>query len=266
MPCPVQENVEKGSRFPFSLMVGTDLTNSAVRIGRFRVTARARRRCRARPVSSRVELVGDHTQQGRDLGRLSAVGAAPLAITAGEAFRELDEILGDDDHLIGFFPACLDHRVLGVQQLHLEGLGTLAPLGHPERDPLSRTQRGGSGGQGGGMHEHLTAIVAREETETLVSVVPLDLAGGHWVTSCFQSREPRDRNLGRPDRGVPLVPWAVPLVSVSTLPGYRQGVSGRESATPLQTTPDMETRPGYGASGPRVDDARDHRWLRSQGT
>src|SRR5690606_8428781 len=98
-----------------------------------------------------------------------------------DVVEELDQVLDDDHHLVGLLPP--DLRLLperrGLHEADRKRLLPASALRHAEIDSLARLERLNALGERGGMHEDLTAVVPGEETETLVGVVPLDLASRH---------------------------------------------------------------------------------------
>jgi hypothetical protein len=101
-----------------------------------------------------------------------------------QAVKQLDQVLDQHRHLVGTLTAGLGYRGRRLDRPDLKCLGTPAAFGDPELDALSRPEHGAGGHQGGRVHEDLTAIIAGEEAESLIGVIPLDLASRHEQTLC----------------------------------------------------------------------------------
>jgi MFS family permease len=137
------------------------------------------------PAANRLgrDVPGDRRQQLRDLPGLLRLRVLAPPVDVRDPVEQLHQVLDDRDHLVRLLV-----RVLGdggdgrrrLEQPHLERLGALAALGDAELDPLALCHGLRPCGQGGGMHEYLgTPVIAGEEAETLLGVIPLDLAGRH---------------------------------------------------------------------------------------
>ena len=137
------------------------------------------------PAANRLgrDVPGDGRQQLRDLPGFLRLRVLAAPVDVRDPVEQLHQVLDDRDHLVRLLM-----RVLGdggdgqrrLKQAHLERLGALAALGDAELDPLALCHGLGPCGQRGGMHEYLgTPVIAGEEAETLLGVVPLDLAGRH---------------------------------------------------------------------------------------
>jgi hypothetical protein len=95
---------------------------------------------------------------------------------------------------IGRTAVRLRHRRKGLQHLELQGLVALAAHDHAELDPLTLLQVVDAGGQGGLVHEDVSAVVLSEKAKAFVGVVPLDatrwhsesLATGDGSLNCFR--------------------------------------------------------------------------------
>ena len=74
-----------------------------------------------------------------------------------------------------------------VEHLHLVGLLALAAREDAELDPGAGLERGDALGQRRGADVDVVAVLAGEEAEALLGVVPLDLSGGHRTGLSAQS-------------------------------------------------------------------------------
>ena len=137
------------------------------------------------PAANRLgrDVPGDGRQQVGDLLGFLRLRVLAATVDVRDPVEQLHQVLDDRDHLVRLLV-----RVLGdggdgrrrLEEAHLERLGALAPLRDAELDPLPLCHRLRPCGQGGGMHEYLgPPVIAGEEAETLLGVVPLDLAGRH---------------------------------------------------------------------------------------
>jgi hypothetical protein len=137
------------------------------------------------PAANRLgrDVPGDGRQQVGDLLGFLRLRVLAATVDVRDPVEQLHQVLDDRDHLVRLLV-----RVLGdggdgrrrLEEAHLERLGALAPLRDAELDPLPLCHRLRPCGQGGGVHEYLgTPVIAGEEAETLLGVVPLDLAGRH---------------------------------------------------------------------------------------
>src|SRR6478735_4198627 len=132
---------------------------------------------------SELELVGQSAQElGGGLRRLG-VGVTPGAVALLDALQQPDQVLDDADHVLRLLPLCLAtvlrDRRWGVQHLHLVGLLALATREDPELDASAGLEGGDSVGQRRRAHIDVVPVLTREETESLLGVVPLDLSGWH---------------------------------------------------------------------------------------
>jgi hypothetical protein len=144
----------------------------------------------AAPTALWLDIVGHRAEHSRDLLRVASVGVLATAVGIGDLVQQFDEVLDDDDHLVWALARVLGDRLLRrrdggrrFEHPQLQSLCALASLDDAELHALARLQRSRPGGQRGGMHEDLAAVIAGEETEPLFGVVPFDLAGRHVQTS-----------------------------------------------------------------------------------
>ena len=139
----------------------------------------------ARSAANRLgrDVPGDGRQQLRDLPGFLRLRVLAAPVDVRDAVEQLHQVLDDRDHLVRLLV-----RVLGdggdgrgcLKEPHLQRLGALATLRDAELDPLPLCHGLRPCGQRGGMHEYLgTPVIAGEEAETLLGVIPLDLAGRH---------------------------------------------------------------------------------------
>ena len=139
----------------------------------------------AQPAANRLgrDVPGDGRQQLRDLPGFLRLRVLAAPVDVRDPVEQLHQVLDDRDHLVRLLV-----RVLGdggdgrgrLKEPHLERLGALAALRDAELDPLPLCHGLRPCGQRGGMHEYLgTPVIAGEEAETLLGVIPLDLAGRH---------------------------------------------------------------------------------------
>jgi hypothetical protein len=131
----------------------------------------------------RRDVLGHGRQQLRDLPGFLRLRVLAAPVDVRDPVEQLHEVLDDRDHLVRLLV-----RVLGgggdgrrrLKQPYLERLGALAALRDAELDPLPLRHGLRPCGQRGRVHEYLgPPVVAGEEAETLLGVVPLDLAGRH---------------------------------------------------------------------------------------
>jgi hypothetical protein len=131
----------------------------------------------------RRDVPGDGRQQVRDLPGFLRLRVLAAPVDVRDPVEQLHQVLDDRDHLVRLLVLVLGDGGDGrgrLQEAHLERLGALAALGDAELDPLPLCHGLRPGGQRGGMHEYLgTPVIAGEEAETLLGVIPLDLAGRH---------------------------------------------------------------------------------------
>src|SRR6478672_11672178 len=159
-------------------------------------SARPSRAARARSTAARsvastfgsatsgLQLVREAAQRATHARGLLAVREVAAAQVLGGVVEQLDDVLDDDDHLVGRLAL---GRTLGrndggsrVEDPHGERLGAATTLDDPELDPRAGLQRGRALGQRAGVQEHVGApVVVGEEAEALLRVVEPDLAGGH---------------------------------------------------------------------------------------
>jgi predicted lipid-binding transport protein (Tim44 family) len=137
------------------------------------------------PAANRLgrDVLGDGRQQLRDLPGFLRLRVLAAPVDVRDPVEQLHQVLDDRDHLVRLLVRVLGDGGDGRRRLkepHLERLGALAALGDAELDPLPLRHGLRPGGQRGGMHEYLgTPVIAGEEAETLLGVIPLDLAGRH---------------------------------------------------------------------------------------
>src|SRR5215469_15285714 len=132
--------------------------------------------------NSGVDVVGDGSEHGGDLLGFSAVRVLAAVVGVREAVEQLDQIFDEHGHLVGTFPAGLRHSRRRLECPYLKGLRAPASLGYTELHALSGPQHCAGRRQGGRVHEDLTAVITGEEAESLVGVIPLDLASRHEQT------------------------------------------------------------------------------------
>jgi len=130
-------------------------------------------------IRSGVELVGEGAQQRSGLLGAAPLGVATVAVVVAETVQQADQVLDDDGHVLGRLAPGLDDRRGRVEHAHLQRLVAAAALHDPELHPRARAQRRGPRGHRVGADEDVAALLGREEAETLVGVVPLDLACWH---------------------------------------------------------------------------------------
>jgi MFS family permease len=139
----------------------------------------------AQPAANRLgrDVLGDGRQQVRDLPGFLRVRVLAAPVDVRDPVEQLHQVLDDRDHLVWLLVRVLGDGGDGRRRLkepHLERLGALAALRDAEFDPLPLRHGLRPCGQRGGMHENLgTPVIAGEEAETLLGVIPLDLAGRH---------------------------------------------------------------------------------------
>jgi MFS family permease len=137
------------------------------------------------PAANRLgrDVPGDGRQQLGDLPGFLRLRVLATPVDVRDAVEQLHQVLDDRDHLVRLLVRVLGDRGDGRRRLkepHLERLGALAALRDAELDPLPLCHGLRPCGQRGGMHEYLgTPVIAGEEAETLLGVIPLDLAGRH---------------------------------------------------------------------------------------
>ena len=139
----------------------------------------------AQPAANRLgrDVLGDGRQQLRDLPGFLRLRVLAAPVDVRDPVEQLHQVLDDRDHLVRLLVRVLGDGGDGRRRLkepHLERLGALAALRDAELDPLPLRHGLRPCGQRGGMHEYLgTPVIAGEEAETLLGVIPLDLAGRH---------------------------------------------------------------------------------------
>jgi MFS family permease len=139
----------------------------------------------AEPAAQRLgrDVLRDRRQQFRDLPGFLRLRVLAPPVDVRDPVEQLHQVLDDRDHLVRLLVRVLGGRGDGRRRLkepHLERLGALAALRDAELDPLPLRHGLRPCGQRGGMHEYLgTPVIAGEEAETLLGVIPLDLAGRH---------------------------------------------------------------------------------------
>jgi MFS family permease len=139
----------------------------------------------AQPAANRLgrDVLGDGRQQVGDLPGFLRLRVLAAPVDIRDPVEQLHQVLDDRDHLVRLLVRVLGDGGDGRRRLeepHLERLGALAALRDAELDPLPLRHGLRPRGQRGGMHEYLgTPVIAGEEAETLLGVIPLDLAGRH---------------------------------------------------------------------------------------
>ena len=136
----------------------------------------------AAPNRLRRDVPRHGRQQLRDLPGLLRLRVLAAPVDVRDPVEQLHQVLDDRDHLVRLLV-----RVLGgsggrgrLEQAHLKRLSALTALGDAELDPLPLGDGLRPGGQRRGVHEYLGApVITGEEAETLLGVIPLDLAGRH---------------------------------------------------------------------------------------
>src|SRR6185437_6977089 len=137
--------------------------------------------CRQR---SGVYVVGYGSEDGGDLLGFAVIRVLAAVVGVREAVEQLDQIFNEHGHLVCAFATGLRHSRRRFECPDLKSLRTSAAFGHAELYALSSPQYRASRRQGGRVHEDLTAVIAGEEAESLVGVIPLDLASRHVQTLC----------------------------------------------------------------------------------
>jgi MFS family permease len=110
-----------------------------------------RPRPRARPVrpALRLDVVGHGAEHSSDLLRVLGVRLLAAAVGRRHVIEQLDQVLDEDDHLVGLLAGLLGDRD-GRRRLenpHLQCLRPPAPFGDPELHPLPLAEPGRPRGQ-----------------------------------------------------------------------------------------------------------------------
>src|SRR6202034_4103321 len=121
---------------------------------------------------SGLEVAGDGAENRRDLLRVAAVRMLAAPVGVGHPVQQLDQVLDEDRHLVRALPAGLRHGRRRVKCPYLECLRAPAALGDAELDALPGTQYRSGTLQGSWVHKNLTPVVAGEEGEAFVGVIP----------------------------------------------------------------------------------------------
>jgi hypothetical protein len=132
------------------------------------------------PQSGYVELFRDRVDELRDLLSDPLVGVA-AATQAGLHLRleQLDHVFDHAVQLFGGPASQLRQPRRRVDELHAHRLRALAAVDHAELDALTRLQLGHPGRQRALGQEHVAALIAGDEPESLRRVVPLHSTRGH---------------------------------------------------------------------------------------
>src|SRR5665213_787105 len=92
-----------------------------------------------------VEVVGYYAQDGGDLVTGRLVGVAVAAQAVGDPVEQLDEVLDNDDHLVGLLALRLglggDQRRRRIEHANRQCPLAALAFGHTELDPAARLQR-----------------------------------------------------------------------------------------------------------------------------
>src|SRR5262249_6913209 len=131
---------------------------------------------------SGVDVVGHGAQHGRDLLAFLRVWVLAAVVGVRERVEQLDEVLDENGHLVSALTARLGHSGRRLERPDLEGLRASAALGHAELNPLPGAQYRARRRGRCRVHEDLAAVITGEEAESLVGVIPLDLASRHVLT------------------------------------------------------------------------------------
>jgi len=118
-----------------------------------------------------------HLRDGlrRLLVRVATPGQARLHLL----LEHLDHVLDHAVQLVGRATAQLGEGRRSVDQLDAHRLGALAAVDHAELDPLPCFQLGDPRRQRALGQEHVAALIAGDEPESLRRVVPLHSTRGH---------------------------------------------------------------------------------------
>ena len=93
--------------------------------------------------------------------------------------EDMIKVLEQQVQLVGRAPPQLGQGRRGIDQLDAHGLGPLAAVDHPELHPLTGLEFGHASRQRALGQEHVTALIAGDEPESLRRVVPLHSTRGH---------------------------------------------------------------------------------------
>ncbi|CAM5448906.1 hypothetical protein SALBM135S_06759 [Streptomyces alboniger] len=124
---------------------------------------------------------------GRPLAAGRLVGVAALLQHRRDVLQECRQVLDDRGQFVRLAALRGGHGRRRVENRHGQGLVSALTGDDSELHALSRLECVDAGGQYGGVHEDIAAVVAGEEAEALLAVEPLDLAGRHVKSSSSYS-------------------------------------------------------------------------------
>lgn len=112
-----------------------------------------------------------------DLRAVHLVGVAAALQLLGDVLQERGQVLDDRGEFVGLAALRRGHRGCGVEECHGQRLVAALAGDDAEFDALARLECGYALGQHRRVYEDVTAVIAGEKAEALLTVEPLDLAG-----------------------------------------------------------------------------------------